>query len=95
MIKITIKLFAKLKEDIGESKIELMLESPVKISTVLDTISNDFGVDLSNRKNYMYAKNLEYCEQSEMLQDKDELRNYSTSEWRVIIKNQEKISILN
>ena len=73
MIKITIKLFAKLKEDIGESKIELMLESPVKISTILDTISNDFGVDLSNRKNYMYAKNLEYCEQSEMLQDKDEL----------------------
>ena len=51
MIKITIKLFAKLKEDIGESKIELMLESPVKISTILDTISNDFGVDLSNRKN--------------------------------------------
>lgn len=73
MIKITIKFFAKIKEDIGHNKIELLLGSPTKVSGVLEIISKDFGVDLNSRKNYLYAKNLEYCKTSELLDDNDEL----------------------
>ncbi|MEC7837623.1 MAG: MoaD/ThiS family protein [Chloroflexota bacterium] len=73
MVKITIKFFAKIKEDIGHNKIELVLKSPTKVSEVLETISKDLGVDLSKRKNYMFAKNLEYCSVSELLENGDEL----------------------
>ncbi|MBC78250.1 MAG: hypothetical protein CL772_03405 [Chloroflexi bacterium] len=73
MIKITIKFFAKIKEDIGHNKIELLLKSPTKVSGVLEIISKDFGIDINSRKNYLYAKNLEYCKTSEILNDNDEL----------------------
>tara|TARA_B100001142_G_scaffold318504_1_gene360723 strand:- start:781 stop:1032 length:252 start_codon:yes stop_codon:yes gene_type:complete len=73
MIKITIKFFAKIKEDIGHNKIELVLKSPTQVSKILEIISKDFGLDIKNRKNYMYAKNLEYCKLSDLLDDNDEL----------------------
>ena len=73
MIKITIKFFAKLKEDIGHNKIELVVENPAKVSEILKIISNDFGVDVSQRKNYMFAKNLEYCSAETFIEDDDEL----------------------
>ncbi len=73
MIKITIKFFAKIKEDIGHNKIEIILKSPTLVSEVLETVSKDFGIDITKRKNYMFAKNLEYCNTSEVLKDGDEL----------------------
>ena len=73
MVKIRIKFFAKIKEDIGHSKITLCLETPEKVENIIKIISKDFGIEILGRKNYMYAKNLEYCSMQTVLEDNDEL----------------------
>ena len=73
MIKIKIKFFAKLKEDIGHQSLSISLESPKKVIDVVKIISKDFGVKIINRNNYLYAKNLEYCSMDTILDDNDEL----------------------
>ena len=73
MIKIKIKFFAKLKEDIGHQSLSISLENPKKVIDVVKIISKDFGVNIINRKNYLYAKNLEYCSMDTILDDNDEL----------------------
>ena len=47
MIKIKIKFFAKLKEDIGHQSLSISLENPKKVIDVVKIISKDFGVNLS------------------------------------------------
>ncbi|MAX12092.1 MAG: hypothetical protein CL711_01280 [Chloroflexi bacterium] len=73
MIKIKIKFFAKLKEDIGHQSLSISLENPKKVIDVVKIISKDFGVKIINRNNYLYAKNLEYCSMDTILDDNDEL----------------------
>ena len=73
MIKIKIKFFAKLKEDIGHQSLSISLENPKKVIDVVKIISKDFGVNIINRNNYLYAKNLEYCSMDTILDDNDEL----------------------
>ena len=73
MVKIRIKFFAKIKEDIGHSKITLCLENPQKVENIIKIISKDFGVEILERKNYMFAKNLEYCSMQTILENNDEL----------------------
>jgi len=73
MIKIKIKFFAKLKEDIGHESLSISLENPTKVIDVVKIISKDFGVNIINRNNYLYAKNLEYCSMDTILDDNDEL----------------------
>ena len=73
MVKIRIKFFAKIKEDIGHSKITLCLKSPKKVEEIIKIISKYFGVEILARKNYMYAKNLEYCSMETILENNDEL----------------------
>jgi len=73
MIKIRIKFFAKIKEDIGHSKITLCLKNPHKVEDIIKIISKDFGVEILERKSYMYAKNLEYCSMETILDNNDEL----------------------
>ena len=41
MIKIRIKFFAKIKEDIGHSKITLCLKNPHKVEDIIKIISKD------------------------------------------------------
>ena len=73
MIKIKIKFFAKLKEDIGHQSLSISLQNPKKVIDVVKIISKDFGVNIINRNNYLYAKNLEYCSMDTILDDNDEL----------------------
>ena len=73
MIKIKIKFFAKLKEDIGHQSLSISLENPKKVIDAVKIISKDFGVNIINRNNYLYAKNLEYCSMDTILDDNDEL----------------------
>ena len=73
MIKIKIKFFAKLKEDIGHKSFILSLEKPQRVIDILNIISKDFDIDILSRNNYLYAKNLEYCSLETILEEDDEL----------------------
>ena len=52
MIKIKIKFFAKLKEDIGHESLSISLENPTKVIDVVKIISKDFGIKLVLRLFY-------------------------------------------
>ena len=55
MIKIKIKFFAKLKEDIGHKSFILSLEKPQRVIDIINIISKDFDLDILSRNNYLFA----------------------------------------
>ncbi len=59
MTNIKIKFFAKIKDDIGMSELNVSFEGVRTIKETLEFIASKHNIEILNRKNYMYAKNME------------------------------------
>ena len=60
MTNIKIKFFAKIKDDIGMSELNVSFDGMKTIKETLELIAEEHNIEILNRKNYMYAKNMEY-----------------------------------
>ena len=73
MTNIKIKFFAKIKDDIGMSELNVSFEGVRTIKETLELIASEHNIEILNRKNYMYAKNMEYCTLDTEVFDGDEI----------------------
>tara|TARA_B100001146_G_scaffold224992_1_gene245493 strand:+ start:1341 stop:2030 length:690 start_codon:yes stop_codon:yes gene_type:complete len=73
MTNIKIKFFAKIKDDIGMSELNVSFEGMKTVKETLELIAEEHNIEILNRKNYMYAKNMEYCTLDTKVSDGDEI----------------------
>ena len=73
MTNIKIKFFAKIKDDIGMSELNVSFEGVRTVKETLELIASEHNIEILNRKNYMYAKNMEYCTLDTEVFDGDEI----------------------
>ena len=73
MTNIKIKFFAKIKDDIGMSELNVSFDGMKTIKETLELIADEHNIEILNRKNYMYAKNMEYSTLDTQVSDGDEI----------------------
>ncbi len=72
-IRVTVKFMARYQEEAGADEVDLMLEPPVTVGDVLDTLRERFPRWGGMVQEPLVARNLEYARPAEMVADGDEI----------------------